>query len=817
MARRTSSVGGEPQTITYEDFSAGIDLREGAIVRDSRKFSDLENYYVTFGRKLVRRMPFEQLDGVLDSQSEGIGYLNGRFVAIAPAGATISHTVVGIPITTLYFDVPEYTTTWTLVDATTVNEVVVALIRHTFPGGMVTSRIMLHVWDGKRPTWTDDPACPTNWTPGFPLNAFDVADANSFKDYSPTIAVVANKLHIPLADGDTAYSAVNRPRVWSDRDANDILDNGRWWYFVTPSTSTTFSFTLPIPYADLTQAARYAAYVMERLFDNGTWRQFREVAALVNSGDYIIAPTPNRFDVTKPPETKITMLWSNPGGKLVRFRALARPAVTITAGCVLTPSGDISGGALDIEGASYAIPPIAIGALTANTFYYVLAIAPNAPIPIAQAYEGGIGSMPLNGQQRYWSRIIAVAETDGAGTAFTFDYAGTADVITGQISVEGTATSFLTEAVPGQTIRIGGEERIIDAVISDTRLVTKIAWSVTESGAVPLLDVAYDYANEVGDSGNLWYAQRETEATFTLAGADNAGFLSTSLYDPSGGVPIALGAAQNRLLVQFTESLQLWGVQPDPTLNAHLSTMSVGAGHNTRPKAALVDGFIVLPTHAGPRMFAPDGNNKDYIKESQIGDLVYKLVKDVDFGAAAWWPRFRFLVTCATSQGGENVDLWVFAYHPADKTTAWSRFTIDGLTRVDRMFVAQDTLYLLSDHTLWRAMPDATVFRDSEDTAGDAYESRARWLFNDFGAPSYNKKLLTFSIGQTGSCGVAMYSSPSLPDEPSGGPDVAGQTAGHQRVAIGVLTPGVSLELTSQDESGHTLDFVGFTYALLRK
>lgn len=813
-----AGAGHDIKTLLYENFSAGVDLREGSIVRDSRKFQDLENCLVTFGRKLIRRMPFSELDGVLDPQSQGVGYLNGRFIAVAPAGATINHTVIGIPVTTLYFDIPEYTTTWELVDATTLNEVVVTYIRHAFPGGAVTSQLKMHVWDGLRPTWNDDPATPTNWTPSLPLNAFDAADPNSFKDYIPKFGVVADKVHVAHPSGDTAFSGVNKPRVFTERDANDILDNGRWWYFITPAAMSMFSFTLPIPYADLALAARYSAYVCERLFDNGTWRQFREQPTLTMSGDYLIESVPNRFDPTKPPETRITMLWTNAGGRIIRFRALARPAVTVTAGCILTPSGGITGGALDIEGASYDIPPIPVTGLAANTFYYVLAIAPGAPIPIAQVYAGGIGSMPLNGQQRYWSRIIAVAETDGTGNAFSFDYTGAADVTTGQVAVQGTGTAFLTEAIPGETIRIGGQSRVIDAVISDDRLVTKVVWAVTETAVIPLRDVSYDYAHEVGDSGNLWFAQRDTEAAFSLAGADDAGVLNTSLYDPSGGVPIALGAAQNRLIVQFSESLQLWGVQPNPAGNQHLSTMAVGAGHNTSPRATLVDGYIVLPTHAGPRMFAPDGNNKDYIDENPIGDLIYKRVKTVDFTAAAWWPRYRALVTCAqTQEGGGNVDLWVFAYHPKDKTTAWSRFTIDGLTRVDKLFVAQDTLYILSDRTLWRADPDSLVFRDSGDVAGDAYESRARWLFNDFGAPSNNKKLLTIDINQEGSSRVLLYSSPSLPDDGTPGPDVEGLTIGKQRVALGLLTPGVGLEIISQDEDGHTLNVVGFTYVLLRR
>ena len=805
------------KTITYEDFSAGIDLREGGIVRDSRKFLDLENYLTTFGRKLVRRPPFDELNGELDELSQGLGYLNGRFIAIAKAGDTVAHTIAGITVETIYFDNPDYCTDWTLIDAVSLNEVIVAAIRHVYPGGAVSSRIILHVWDNKRPTWVEDPACPTNWTKQFPLNAYGIGELGEYKDYTPTLAIVADKVHMTRPDGNTAYSGVNKPRVWGNRDANDILDNGRWWYFITPEGSSIFEFIIPVKYEDLSQAQKYAAYVCERMFANGSWRQFREQGTLIQSGDYTISAVPNRYDPLKGTETKIRILWNGGPGRIIRFRALARPAVRINAGLVLTPAGTVTGGSITIEGASHDIPPFnVLSGLAATSYYHVVVPAPSAQITMGTAFLGVLGSMPLNGQQRYWSRIIAVAETNGGVSGFDFDFTGTVDTLVGQTSVVGTGTAFLTDAIPGERIQVEGEVRTISGVRSDLRLDVSAPWSITETGVIALRDIGYQYANEIGDVGNEWYATRESEAAFVLAGASNAGVLNTSLYDPSGQVPLALGAAQNRLLVQYPETIQLWGVQPDPTLNAHLATVGIGSGRNTAPRAALVDGYIVLPTNTGPRMFAPDGQNKDYIKDVPIGDLIYRTTKDVNFQNAVWWPRLRLYVTCAASEAEGNLTLWAFAYHPQDKTSSWARFTIEGLTSVDKLFVAQDTLYILSGRKVWRANVDSALYRDSSDE-DLAYQSKARWLFNDFGAPAYNKKLLTFDIGQVGTSRVSMYSSPYRPDEADVGPDISGETVGQQRLPIGLLTPGVGLEITSRDETGHLLDFVGFTYDLMRR
>lgn len=799
------------KTLTFEDFSAGIDLREGVVVRDSRKLLNLENCTVTFGRKIKRRVPFDLLTGSLDAQSQGIGYLNGEFIAIAEAGSTIVHNVTGVPVRTIYFDQPEYATTWEVLDVYPQNEKLCVYIKHAYPGGTVTSRNLLHVFDDKHPTWVSDPAVPTNWSKEFPQQPYGTGVKGEFKDYIPSITTVADKLHALRPDGNTGFAAVDRPRVWSDRDANDILDNGVMFYFIAPTAAPPVSFTLPIPYAELTQPQRYAAYVLERLLDNGTWIQFHEVPVITTVGDYTIESAVSRYNPAKT-ETKLRIQVSA-AGQIIRFRALARPALTITTGCALLPEGKVTGGAIDIEGASYNLDNVTITPLAASTFYYVVVVAPNAPISIGNTHAGNAGFMPLNGQQRYWTHIIAVAETDGSGTAFAYALTGTVTTITGDSALDGVGTLFLTEVKPGQSITVNGQSRIVDHIASDVLLHVTEVWTTSVTGFTALDDVSYEYAHEVGDSGNSWFAVQEAEATFTLAGADNAGVLNSSLYDPSGQIPIALGAAQNRLLIQFPESIQLWGVQPNPALNAFLGSEFIGAGVNTDPTSTLVDGFVALPTHSGPMLFAPDGQNKDYLKKVRIGDLVEPILKTVNLTNAVWWPRLRLFVTCEHSNTA-GVTMWAFSFLPDDKTAAWSKFTVEGLTRVDKLFVAQDKLYVLSDHQLWRADPAATVFRDSTNDADSPFTSRARWLHNDFGAPSYNKKLLTLDVGQTGTSHISLYTSPFEQTGKTPGPSISGQTMGRQRVPLAAITPAVSLEVTSQDTTGYQLDFVGFTYIL---
>lgn len=834
------------RSVLYEDFSLGMDTSRGLVSRDARQFRELNNYLVNESRQIERRPPCIKLSGQRDGNTQGLLYLNGVFVTIAKRGVDayaspnvesidllledgtnllledggdflLEGDITAISISTLYFDNPEYCTSWVLIDLLTFNERVCALIRHTFTGSTVTERVMLHVWDDTRPTWVDDPFVPTNWTKTFPLQAYGAGTLGSAAtNYTPVMTVSSDKLFISRPDGNTSFSATNRPRVWNDRTAQEILMDGRWWYWITP-TGTDTVVAIPAPYEDFTLAARYAGYVLEYCQANGTWAQFTEVTgALTLPLTYAISSTVNRFDVTKPNELTIT--FRGTVDTVVRFRALAQPAMTIQAGEYITPIGALVGGTQTIEGAAEQVATVpaatVMSGAAVTTSYLVLTKSARTPVAVTLPYIGAgtAASMPFNGQQRYWSRIVAVATTKNPViNGFNFDLTGTVTVTVNSRIVTGVGTLFLTEVTTGGTIEVNGERRIISLITSDLILEVGVAFSASAGGVPATRDVTYRYANEIGEVGNVWYAEREAEATLTLAGAANAGFINTSLYDNSGGRPVCLAPGQNRLFVQYTASLQMWLTDPDPTAMRMLSSIDFGAGDNTAPRSALVDGLTALPTTLGPRLFSPEGLSKDYIRMVPIGDPLIKSSLPA-FTTAAWWARTRTLMM----SGADDGRIFCFHYHPDAKVRAWSMWSVEGLTVIDRMFVAEDYLYVQSGLLVYRFEPNATVFRDTTDAAGDpAYESQALWLYNDLGNPARNKHLVRFEIQQQGGCEVRIRTSPSSPTEyVTGPPDAQGYTQGRTKAPLAVFTPAVGLEILSTDEDGHVVYAVGYDFRL---
>ena len=798
------------RTIEFSEFTDGIDRRTGIITRGATKLYDGENIVLTNGKTIQRRPPAEELPGVVDiASSQNLIYVNGKYLTVAKAGTTVSHTVSGITVETIYFDNPEYATDWELISLFSASEVVVALIKHAIPG--VQSRLMWHVWDDTRPTWVEDPAAPTNWYPSLPLHANGKGTVGTWKDYTPAVAISADKILCTLPDGNTKFGATNRPRVWNERSAQDILDNGRWFYWMMPTVVGSAEFVIPIPYSEFVQDGRMAAYVLERCQDDGNWTQFIETGLPLSSGEYSISATTNRFDATKPEETKITIAPGISAGRIIRFRAFAKSPVNVELGCYLTPSGSVVGGIVTHQGASHDITTAAITPLTGSTDYFAAVIVPGAPIALSKAILGTFGGMPLNGQQRYWSRIIANARTNAGGTAFEFSYTGTVEVKAGGNIVIGTGTAFLSQAIVGRQIEVNGEKRVIKTISSDTYLEVTEPFSVAITGATALRDVRYRYAYDVGDAGNDWYASKEVEAAVTLAGSGDCGQLNTSLYDNSGSVPTALGAAQNRLLVLYTESVQLWQTDQDPKNMRHLSTDGLGSGPFTNPASAIVNGYTVLPTHEGPTMFSPDGTNKDYLKFDAIGGRLRGITLP-NFDRAAWWPALNAYVTACST----DPRIFCFSYHQDEKVHGWSTWTVRGLTRIDSMFVAGKYLCVLCGNKVWRFDSLGTRFRDSSDT-DTPFLSRSRWLYNNFGQPSKTKKITRADINQTGKSFMLVYVAPSATDAYSVGPTMHGVTSGQQRFAVSLHAPAIGVEIQSRDETGNEIFSFGFDYQILKR
>lgn len=789
------------RTVLYEDFSGGIDRRNGTIGHDGKRFYDLVNYTVIAGRKLKRRMPLEDVQtGAYDSLSQGSVTLNGEQIIVAKAGEPPVNTPTGA--TVYYFDNPEYCTTWTLNWIGILNDTVCAVITHTYPGGDITSRVMLHVWDEQRPTWVDDPAAPTDIA-NIPLQPYGEAEKLPvFTPYTPVATLHASRWVVSLPSGDTALSAVNRPRVWNTRTPEEILVDGRYWSWIMPSTTNVAGFFVPIDYEDFTLDQRYAAYVVER-FDEATkaWILLNETTSAPDTdGRFQLSAQVNPY--TGDPGTLLLIRLEDNTGDLLRLRTFAKPPVTVQVGAAAVPPNTLTGGILSAEGVftTFDTESLSFGS---DGSYFIMADALLATAP--RAYDGTLN--PLNGYERYKTRIRAVVPVTSG--AFSLDHTGTVTVEPGSRVVTGAGTLFLTETAPGRYIEVNGESIKVTAVRDNLTLEVEAPFSTYGTGLIALKDLRYRYAHEVGESGNEWFADREAEATFKLAGAADAAILGTSRYESAGGMVLAVAPGQDRVFIQFATVIQMWQVTES------LDTLRLLARHDidgVTGRGILIEGYTVLPTTSGPRFYTPTGNGKDYVDSTPIGDALRGFTLPT-FTHAVWWQSQR--VAVFASNAGE---FYVLSFIPSEKIAAWSRFTFEAnLTDIRSLDVDGQYLWIRNGNDLHRLNAASTSFRDDSDGA-TAFASTAKWLLNDLGSPLTNKRMLRCEVAQQGKSTISVGLAHDWDsDGVIAGPTIEGYTHGRASIQLVGLAPAIGLSVTSTDETGHELDGIGFQFIQLTK
>ena len=356
---------------------------------------------------------------------------------------------------------------------------------------------------------------------------------------------------------------------------------------------------------------------------------------------------------------------------------------------------------------------------------------------------------------------------------------------------------------------MNGEVRKVITITSDS--VAEVELPFTTAGAfIALRDPRYEYAYDVGDTGNEWYATKEAGITFNGAGKDDAVVIGTSTYEENGELPIAVAAMQNRMLVQYPSQIQMWAVGAAVNAFRLVSAVGQGAGAADRPEPVLIDGMAGLPTVNGPRLFHPEGDDKSYLSFTAVGDMLKGFALP-NITKAVWWPRVRAWIMFVG-----NSTFYVLSVHRDVKVLAWSTWIIPAsVTTVDAMFLRGDLLLLLSGSSLYYFDADITSRIDFD---GAPIPARARFVYNDMGAPNQNKKIISIDLVQTGKSTLSVHVNPrTFSGDAVAGPATSGVTVGMQTVPVMAMGPGIGLEINSHDPAGHSLDQIGVNFVLLNR
>ncbi len=281
---------------------------------------------------------------------------------------------------------------------------------------------------------------------------------------------------------------------------------------------------------------------------------------------------------------------------------------------------------------------------------------------------------------------------------------------------------YLDGAAPGAT-------HIADANCPNTAQVTKISSKIWSVGAT-------------GDTVRF----SKTNAPRDWTTANDAGFLPVGLKQDGANTATALGFYQNRLVVLFADSAQIWQVDVDPANHHFLQAIDVGS---LLPYShANMAGDVLFLSPAGVRSITRQDVTTNVIDIDVGSPIDRELLKGLS-GILA------FDVANARAQyyrGGGQYWLYsgskalVYTFSRTTGVMAWSLYTFPF--SLDYMDELNAVLYIRSGNNVYK------VDRDVKTDDGVLYAVDIEMAFLDFKSPGMLKHIQAMDAVVTGSCEI---------------------------------------------------------------
>lgn len=336
---------------------------------------------------------------------------------------------------------------------------------------------------------------------------------------------------------------------------------------------------------------------------------------------------------------------------------------------------------------------------------------------------------------------------------------------------------YLDGAAPGST-------HIADVNCPNTAQVTKIASKIWAIGTA-------------GDT--VRFCKTNTPRDWTTA--SDAGFLPVGLQQSGATNATALGFYQNRLVVFFADSAQIWQVDVDPAKHLFLQTVDIGT---TLPYAhANMAGDVFFYSPAGVRTITAQENTTNLI-DADVGSPI-----DRELTAGT-------LITLAGAKaqyyrGGGQYWLYsgtkaaVYTFSRTNKVSAWSiyefPFTLDYMDELDADLYARsgDNVYKITQ----------TVKTDN----GTLYPVEIELAYLDFKAPGVLKQILGMDMVVTGSCTVAHRFDPRntalITDPPV---TIGGDTRPGYLIPVELMATNLAPVIVNYDAQDFELHQIGYVF-----
>ena len=291
----------------------------------------------------------------------------------------------------------------------------------------------------------------------------------------------------------------------------------------------------------------------------------------------------------------------------------------------------------------------------------------------------------------------------------------------------------------------------------------------------------------------------KTNAPRDWTTASNAGFLGVGVQQSGAINPTALGEYAGNLVVFFSDSSQVWSVDPDPALMKFIQGVDVGCPYPYG--AANMAGDVFFASYDGVRSITTQSTTGNLI-DVDVGSPIDSVLKPV-LTSSASVRSFYF------RGGGQfwtmvGSTAYVYSFSRTSKISAWSRYTFPfDITDVTEM---NGDLYFRAGNTVYRF--DESASND----AGVVFDVAIEFPFLDFQAPGVLKMITGMDSVMVGEAEVSHRFDARTPGLITPGAILSGDTRPGEITPVEVCTVGLAPVITCRNSLPFELHALTYSF-----
>ena len=265
--------------------------------------------------------------------------------------------------------------------------------------------------------------------------------------------------------------------------------------------------------------------------------------------------------------------------------------------------------------------------------------------------------------------------------------------------------------------------------------------------------------------------------------ANDAGFLPVNIQQTGASLPSALGEYQSNLVVFFSDSAQIWSVDPDPKLHSFITATPVGTAYPFSHANMSNDIFFLSPS--GFRSIAVQSNSTNMM-DMDVGSPIDTMMKD-DMRSTIK-PRAVYF------RGGGQLFCFIgdkaytYTFSRAAKVSAWAVWTFP--VNIDAVAELNGVLYLRSGDVVY-SLDELSLTDD-----GVPIVVEAELPYVDCRSPGVLKQFTGLDVAAVGSPTIAYRYDPRSPDSITQGMAVSGDTRSLARLPVEVCATNIAIRIS---------------------